>query len=514
MSPTVTRTLRWLALALVGVQVVRFGWLSDDAWITFRTADNLVHGYGLTWNVTERVQAFTNPLFLFLMTGVYALTREVVLSVILLGAALSLAAATLVGWRLARSAAAGAFALAILACSRTFIDYSTSGLENPLAHLLLAVFLVCWLARSGPLLLAGVTALMMVNRMDSVLLVAPALAWELGRSWRRWLAAAAGLAPLWGWMLFALVYYGSPFPNTAYAKLNNGIAAGELIRQGLDYVRVSAIYDPVAALALVAGLVLGARRDARTLPLVVGIVVHAAYVVKIGGDFMAGRFLSAPLVVAVVLIGRAELPWRHARLAALVLVAALGLAGARAPLRPGATHPAIQNRLRDCVIAAKIADERACWYQTASLASPAPLAAQPTGFWRDIGNALRTEAARTHRRVVSARSNIGVVGFYAGPDVHIIDPYALADPLLARLPAVDDGSWGIGHFTRVLPEGYEQAVVEGADRLADPALADLYRDVVLVTRGPIWSRARWAAIGRLLRGGDRFDVERYRHPKR
>ena len=38
--------------------------LTIDALITFRVIDNFVHGYGLRWNIAERVQAYTNPLWM------------------------------------------------------------------------------------------------------------------------------------------------------------------------------------------------------------------------------------------------------------------------------------------------------------------------------------------------------------------------------------------------------------------------------------------------------------------
>ena len=47
------RLVLLLAFALV---VLRLGWMSDDAYISFRTVWNLVNGYGLTWNTDERVQ--------------------------------------------------------------------------------------------------------------------------------------------------------------------------------------------------------------------------------------------------------------------------------------------------------------------------------------------------------------------------------------------------------------------------------------------------------------------------
>jgi hypothetical protein len=50
--------------------------VGDDAYFTFRTIDNFVHGYGLRWNIAERVQAYTHPLWLLLLTPFYWITGE------------------------------------------------------------------------------------------------------------------------------------------------------------------------------------------------------------------------------------------------------------------------------------------------------------------------------------------------------------------------------------------------------------------------------------------------------
>lgn len=42
-------------IIILGVVVLRNAWVGDDAYISFRTVDNFVNGYGLTWNVAERV---------------------------------------------------------------------------------------------------------------------------------------------------------------------------------------------------------------------------------------------------------------------------------------------------------------------------------------------------------------------------------------------------------------------------------------------------------------------------
>jgi arabinofuranosyltransferase len=87
---------------------------------------------------------------------------------------------------------------------------------------------------------------------------------------------------------------------------------------------------------------------------------------------------------------------------------------------------------------------------------------------------------------------IGMIGYYTGPDRHIIDRFALGDPLLARLPAVQP--WRIGHFARELPEGYVESVERDTNVVADPEVRALYDLIREVTRGPIWSWRRWAAI--------------------
>ena len=85
--------------------------------------------------------------------------------------------------------------------------------------------------------LALLASLLAFNRLDVGLLVLPALlhaAWLLRLP--AWRPLLVGFLPLIGWLLFSTVYFGFPFPNTAYAKLAVGIPAGELFAQGLGKV--------------------------------------------------------------------------------------------------------------------------------------------------------------------------------------------------------------------------------------------------------------------------------------
>ena len=131
-------------LVLFAIVMFRTAWICDDAYITLRTADNFVHGYGLRWNIADRVQTYTHPLWLFLLSAVYFVTRESFLSTIFVSMAVSLGTILLLGLRIAASRTGALVGIVILTLSMAFMDYSTSGLENPMTHLLLALFFIVY----------------------------------------------------------------------------------------------------------------------------------------------------------------------------------------------------------------------------------------------------------------------------------------------------------------------------------------------------------------------------------
>jgi len=237
---------RWflagLAVLLFGLTCYRSAWLCDDAYITFRTIDNCTNGFGLRWNVLERVQSYTHPLWLLLQLPFHAVIREIYYTSLWLSLAFSVATIGLV-LRAGASRLWGALiAVTALGLSRTFVDYSSSGLENPLTHLLLALFFLLYWRTShhtrSLFWLACCAGLVTLNRLDLSLLILPPLLclfWRL-RSRRRLAVLVLGFLPLVLWELFSLWYYGFPFPNTAYAKLTTGLTASELAGRGCLYL--------------------------------------------------------------------------------------------------------------------------------------------------------------------------------------------------------------------------------------------------------------------------------------
>lgn len=520
-TATGTRGLRAWLLPLVllafTAMVVRNAWLSDDAYITFRTVDNVVNGHGLTWNVAERVQVYTHPLWMFLLTGAYALTGEIFYTSLALSIGLSVLAAALVATKLARSPALAGLAVGVLTLSKAFVDYATSGLENPLSHVLFALFLIRylrgrWHARSL-FWMTLLAALAVVNRQDALLLYVPALLYALVRvgTWRAVGAVALGALPVVLWEAFSLLYYGFPFPNTAYAKLNAGLVRrGELVREGLIYLHNSLLADPLTLLATALGVTVPlVTREGRKLPVAVGLVLYLLYVVSVGGGFMSGRFLTLPLFGGVALLAHSRVA-RH-RWAPVVLcvgLLAVGLGGPYSPIvasgargGPGSVGP-------HWVRGRSITDERANYYRNTgllpALGHPGPF---PNHDWAKAGR-----AAREAGPAVVRKGSVGFFGYFAGPEVHVIDVLGLGDALLARLP-LSDPHWSIGHFGRVVPQGYPETLRTGENHIADPHLARYYDALALVLRGDLLDGARLRAIWRLNTGAYQADLDAYAYAR-
>ncbi len=481
-----SRLLPLLGAALLLATFARTAWVSDDAFISFRVVDNFVSGHGLVWNLDERVQVFTHPLWLLLLSAASALTGEQFFTSLALSAACLLAVVWLVT-RLVGDALGSAAILLVLALSRVFADYSSSGLENPLSHVLLLALVYAQqrLPAKDQVRLAWLLcALLVLNRIDLLFLALP-IAASVSRRGGLPLRSQLRLAMpalflLGAWAGFATLYYGSPLPNTYFAKLTTGIDRADYYRQGCRYLADFAQYDPASAMwigaALVAGLLLPAQRS-----VALGIGLYVAYIVSVGGDFMSGRFFSAPFVAATAILIAAWSHWRPHPAVAVVAVMSFVLNLNLTLLSPWNYDNRPLPRYG-------IVDERGFAYRD-------------QGLWRNIGQRrFARSAAATEAAAARAQGSpyvmcfVGAAAYLAGPGVHVIDVLALTDPFLARLPS----RWParVGHYERPIPDGYLQSLRSGEQQLADPQLARLWDEVRLVTRGPVLQPERLAAVVR------------------
>jgi len=134
-------------------------------------------------------------------------------------------------------------------------------------------------------------------------------------------------------------------------------------------------------------------------------------------------------------------------------------------------------------------------YWSCCYGPPDTFGARVPGGWPNAKDARTGRLLRTIGHGVYGSSTIGMLGYFAGPKIYIIDDMALADVLLARLP-VAPALIRIGHFRRDLPQGYLETINTGQDHLTDPGIAACYEQRRLITSGDIWRTDRFAQIAR------------------
>ena len=332
--------LPWLAL---------LGWLADHAWflvddafISFRYARNLLEGHGLVFNPGERVEGYSNFLWvleLAALWGAFGLRPEHAapwLSVAFTAATLAVVlwwAARLPSLAPGRGEEAGGrgdwlvgwMALGLVCSSATFATWTSGGgLETRQFTFFVVLSVACLSLRRDrrrALLLASCgLALASLTRPEGPLFAACCFAWyalqrraDTGRWMPEWGAAACLVAPcalaVAAHYLFRYGYYGEWLPNTYYAK-----HLGPWYEMGVRYLGAAAretglyLLLPLALVALATGWRQN-RSLAHALPLLC-VVLHMAYVARVGGDHFEWRpldpywpLLAVPAAAGIVHVG-------------------------------------------------------------------------------------------------------------------------------------------------------------------------------------------------------------------
>ncbi len=466
------RAWNWVAIGATVLGFVLLAWqrrwMSDDGLIVLRTVRQILAGNGPVFNVGERVEANTSTLWtavLVLVGWIPGVSLEwiaVIVGLVFSAGGLFLA---LDGARRLAGPAASTFvfpagALVVLALP-PFRDFATSGLETGLISLWLGGTWWLLVRRAvgrpfGPVWSAAVViGLGPLVRPDLALFSLVAMAGLLVLTWRGWrhalvpVAAAAAL-PV-SYQVFRMGYYGLITPNTALVKE----ASEALWDSGWtyfgDFTDPYLLWIPVAT-CLLAGFALMWRRSLnhRVVVLVavplVGAVLLAAYVVRVGGDFMHGRMLLPAtfcLLLPVMTVRVTKLTF--VPIVAVAVWAVVAGGWLRTPYA-GLEEPIDEQEV--------IADERAAYVEASGTEYPI-LARDFRLFVEMTDDAGKQLAARQVPSIhVSAPStgwvaypsangrdvltyfNIGGPGMLLPLDVWVHDPIGLANPVAAHTTVI------------------------------------------------------------------------------
>ena len=322
--------LSWLALLAWLTSVSWF--LADDAFISFRYVRNLLNGHGLVFNAGERVEGYSNFLWVLELAAIWRILdirpEHAAPWLSVLFTALTLA---LMLWLIARlpglrmRGLVSWMALGFVCGSATFAVWTSGGgLETRQFTFFTVLAVVClslyrnrrWglLAASLSLALASLTrpegpliaaccfawfgALQLLDALNGlrraaetqdVSIVEAIAAMARGIDWRGLLCLIAPFALIVGaHFLFRYAYYGEWLPNTYYAK-----HIRPWYEAGFKYLWAAALETGLYLLLPLAWYAMRQRwRDARdgAYALILLIVAaHMLYLARLGGDFYEFR---------------------------------------------------------------------------------------------------------------------------------------------------------------------------------------------------------------------------------
>jgi len=287
-----------LACAFLVVAQLLGAGLVDDSYIFLRYARNVHDGLGTVFNAGDRVEGYTSPLWLALLTPLFRLRNDPAFLALGLGVFCGLLSIAIVTFR--RSFLSGLF----LATQPAFVFWAFSGLETPLTGaLLLLAFLSVTEAKLGRrrLVFGGFCfALLVLTRPEATALLILAIPIVVSHSSVDWRSKARDLAsftlPLvlvGSHLLWRHSYYGAWLPNTYYAKV--GIPRSFLLLSGAAYAARTAFgLFPAFTLALF-------RRSEHRRAIVFVVLVWVATTIWDGGDFFPLFRFIVPLLPLVSL---------------------------------------------------------------------------------------------------------------------------------------------------------------------------------------------------------------------
>ncbi|NJN65775.1 MAG: hypothetical protein HC884_03210 [Chloroflexaceae bacterium] len=317
--PRVTTHPRWslagLALVLlIGLtHQLLFRTIAEDGFITFRYALNLALGNGPVFNPGERVEGYSDFLWMVLLAGLHALAgAPIPLTARILGVIAALATIALT-YRMSLDLNEGDRRTSLLAAlfaasSGSFVAHGPGGMETTLFALLVMLTLLSSLRGAG--LLAGLlAALATMTRPEGVLLLPPILFW----GWRgpptsllaHLRTASVRLLPFLAlvlpWTLWRVWYYGYLIPNAVYAK--GGMDLSQQTHLGaLNFSEFALANAHVLILFIIIAIAL-TRRNVHIPPatwlLISWVVLHIAFVIGVGGDWMPAWRYFAPVIPTV-----------------------------------------------------------------------------------------------------------------------------------------------------------------------------------------------------------------------
>lgn len=307
-------------IASIGIYIHhRFGysWIStsghtvgsDDAFISFRYAENFAGGYGLVFNIGEYVEGYSNLLLVLLcsLASVFGVSDLLLFSIVVSMLSVFLTVGFMHRLVLASGGESYSATLIclIFALSPVVWANGATGLETVLHNMLFVGLLWSSISCEKPhrlLLVTVFTIALVLSRVDGFLLPFLISSWLLfiGSSVVAIWVLGSTVATLGALTLWRIFYYDDVIANTYYAKVSGPIA--DRLTSGIEFLLDNSIYNGIFALFTILVILYFLNKSKITFSMYF-VAALTGYILFIGGDLYYDRFLLIPFMLLLVDLG-------------------------------------------------------------------------------------------------------------------------------------------------------------------------------------------------------------------
>jgi arabinofuranosyltransferase len=404
----------------------------DDSFISLRYVWRLLHGLGLTWTDGERVEGYSDLLWVLLVAAGGIFDKDLIAVSRALGVLTTVLTVVALLYVYRPRSLGGAMPALLgglgMVLTSPVAAWSIGGLEQPLLGALIAwATILAYRFTDGSASRRTATGigvllgLANLTRPDAFLFTATicgavaVVTWFDARTWKP-LARIVAISSTFvvGQLLFRILYYHDWVPNTAHVKL---AFTATRVTQGWKYVTDAEPYLTSLILLTLAGAAAATTRRTslrRVILPIASAAVWTAYVVVIGGDISPAR---RHLVLTIILMSLVVAEGIHA------------LSGYRLRRRAAAWAFAALS----LVMLARMEDRD----------PEKQHAIDDTWVWsgRDVGRFL-SQAFQTERPLVAVDA-AGTLPFYS--ELPCLDMLGLNDRVIATIHPADFGTGFAGH---------------------------------------------------------------------
>ncbi len=298
--------LLFLILAAFVFHSISLDFTQDDAYISYRYVENFVDGHGLVFNIGERVEGYTNFLWIMLLSLATLVGLPIIAVSKVLGVVFG-AGVVVLAYLMGREFSdrkrwlVSMIAPLFLAANGALCYWVIGGLETGMFVFLVSLTLYTELRK--PALTPFVLIVTTLTRPEGGLLFGIIFIYRLliTRPGMKSLAvyAASYVGLLLPYLAFKLVYFGDLLPNPFYAKTGMSV---EYIGSGIEYFGKFAYHYGLFGLFFLMPI-LHIRRLPHSVKLFwLTSIIFTLYIILVGGDVLKVHRFFLPVLTTMFLI--------------------------------------------------------------------------------------------------------------------------------------------------------------------------------------------------------------------